>query len=137
MGRNARGAVLRYACALVAGGLVATALAAPAVAADPTPSPAPGLDPGSVATLAPPSQQQIEDARNALARLRRPKRTIPSTPATTLTQVAAPVAPARRASVTSRISDEAWWTIGAAALVLIVLSESTRVRVKRGKHRKT
>lgn len=134
MGRNVRGAVLRHACALVVGGLVATALAAPATAADPTPSPAPGLDPGSVVTLAPPSQQQINDAKNALDRLRRPTRATPSKPATTLTQVAAPVA--ARAPVTSRISDEAWWTIGAAALVLLVLSESTRIRGRRGKHRK-
>jgi hypothetical protein len=135
MGRNAR-AVLRYACALVVGGLVVTTLAAPALAVDPTPSPAPGIDPGSVTTLAPPSQQQIDDAKNALDRLRRPTRVTPSTPATTLTQVAAPVAPPGRASVTSRISDQAWWTIGAGALVLIVLSETTRIRVRRGKHRK-
>jgi hypothetical protein len=132
MGLDLGRPVLRAARALVAGGLLVAALATPAVAADPTPAPSPAASP--VSTLPPPSQQQIDDAKNALNRLRRPARA-PATPTTTIAQVAGPVAP-RPGSVASRISDEAWWTLGAALLVLLVLSETTRISVRRAKHRK-
>ena len=36
----------------------------------------------------------------------------------------------------AQISDEAWWTIGAGALVLLVASEATRLGVRRAKHRR-
>ncbi|MGY2875781.1 hypothetical protein ACVW00_002971 [Marmoricola sp. URHA0025 HA25] len=93
---------------------------------DPTPQPAP------TPVVSPPSQQQIDDAKAALDRVRHPGRTAPKQ----LTQVAGPTDPAGRDGVTSRISDQAWWTIGAGVLVLMVASETTRVSVRRAKHRK-
>ena len=115
------------------GALLAAALlgagAGPASAADPTPTPTPGA---TTPSISPPSQQQIDDAKAALDRLRNPGKSTP----TTLTQVAGPTADEGRRSVTSRISDEAWWTIGAGLLVLLVASETTRLSVRRAKHRK-
>src|SRR3954451_16155006 len=102
-----------------------------ASADDPTP-PVPGATTPSVS---PPSQQQIEDARNAMDRLRHPAGTRTTAPGT-LTQVAGPLAAPKRGSVASRISDQEWWTIGAGARVLLVASETTRLSVRRAKHRK-
>jgi hypothetical protein len=121
--------------ALVAAGVVAVAVvpvlvllpAAPSAAQDPTPAPGPTLG----VTVSPPSQQQIDDARSALDRLRQPART----PTTTIAQVAGPVDP-KSGSVRWQVSDQAWWTLGAALLVLLVLSETTRISVRRAKHRK-
>jgi hypothetical protein len=81
--------------------------------------------------LSPPSSQQIEDARKALERLRRQGGGTP----TTLAEVAGPTDEGS-GSVTSRISDRAWWTIGAGMLVLLVVSETSRLTQRRGKHRK-
>ena len=102
-------------------------------AVDPTPTP----DPAGLATpsLSPPSEQQIKDARDALDRLRNQGKGGATTP-TTLAQVSGPTADSSGRSVTSRISDEGWWTIGAGLLVLVVLSESTRLSVRRAKHRR-
>lgn len=101
-----------------------------ASAADPTPTPAP------TPSVSPPSQQQIDDAKAALDRLRNQGKSRMATP-TSLSQVAAPTdAPDARTSLTSRISDEAWWTLGAGLLVLLVASETTRLGVRRAKHRK-
>ena len=83
--------------------------------------------------MSPPSQQQIDDARNALERLRQ-QGTRATAPA--LAEVAGPTAQDGRGSVASRISDEAWWTVGAALLVLVVASETTRLSVRRAKHRR-
>ena len=93
--------------------------------------------PGGQATpaVSPPSQQQIDDARNAMDRLRHPGGTGARTPGT-LAKVSGPLAEPRGRSVTSRISDETWWTLGAGALVLLVASETTRISVRRAKHRK-
>ena len=93
--------------------------------------------PGGQATpaVSPPSQQQIEDARNAMDRLRHPGTAGTRTPGT-LAKVSGPLSEPRGRSVTSRISDETWWTIGAGALVLLVASETTRISVRRAKHRK-
>jgi len=105
--------------------------AGPASADDPTPAPVPtGV---STPSVSPPSQQQIDDAKSALDRLRNAGTTTPPT----LTQVAGPVVPTKKdGSVIPRISDEAWWTIGAGVLVLLVASETTRIGVRRAKHRK-
>ncbi|HET6166394.1 MAG TPA: hypothetical protein VFE07_06165 [Marmoricola sp.] len=100
--------------------------AGPASAADPTPSP-----PGSTPSVSPPSQAQIDDARAALDRLRKQGQSRP----TQLTQVAGPTEPGHRWAV-SRVSDGAWWTLGAGLLVLVVASETTRLSVRRAKHRK-
>ena len=120
--------------ALVVGGVVTVALVvlpgAAASAADPSPAPAPTPGPTQAATVAPPSQQQIDDARSALDRLRSPAKA-----PRTLTQVSGPTHPGSR-SVRWQISDQAWWTLGAALLVLLVLSETTRISVRRAKHRK-
>jgi hypothetical protein len=141
MGRDHRGAALRRGCAatrgLLLGALLVAVLAgpgsAPSYAADPTPAP----DPTQVSTpsVSPPSEQQIKDARDALDRLRNQGKRGTTTP-TTLAEVAGPTAPARSGSVTSRISDQGWWTIGAGLLVLLVLSETTRLSVRRAKHRR-
>jgi hypothetical protein len=120
MGRDLGRAVL-IAAAFVA------ATGSPALAADPTPTPFPSASP----SVSPPSQQQIDDARAALDRLRNQGRSAPAR-----VQVAAPSTDHDRRSVTSRISDEAWWTIGAGLLVLLVASETTRLSVRRAKHRK-
>lgn len=120
--------------ALVLGGVVTVALVVlpgpAATAADPSPAPAPNPGPTRSATVAPPSQQQIDDARSALERLRQPAKA-----PTTLTQVSGPTHPRSR-SVRWQISDQAWWTLGAALLVLLVLSETTRISVRRAKHRR-
>jgi hypothetical protein len=116
--------------ALLLGLAMSAALAlgtAPASADDPTPAPTPT---GSV-TVSPPSQQQIDDARSALDRLR-DARTSPSPVA----EVAGPVAPARHRRVVPRMTDEAWWIVGAGVLVLLVASESTRLGVRRARHRR-
>jgi hypothetical protein len=84
--------------------------------------------PGPTQSLSPPSQQQIDDARAALDRLKKAGST-----ATPHAEVAAPTA---SSSVTSRLGDQAWWTIGAGLLVLVVASETTRLSVRRAKHRK-
>lgn len=134
--------------AVLLGGLVAVALApivasagwAAVWAADPTPAPAPQTTP----SISPPSQQQIEDARNALDRLRHHSgpggsATPTAGPTEEISEVsgpvAGPVAGRGRPSLTSRISDQAWWTIASGVLVLAVASEATRLRVRRGKHR--
>jgi hypothetical protein len=106
--------------------------AAPAPAADPTPAPGPTQVPKP--SISPPSKQQIQDAKDALERLRNQGKS-PATP-TRLTQVAGPTAGGKTGSVAPRISDEAWWTIGAGLLLLVVVSETTRVSVRRAKHRK-
>jgi hypothetical protein len=133
MGRDLGIAVLRHGRALLPAAALAAALATscpvPAYADDPTPAPAPAQAPS--ATLSPPSQQQIDDARSALDRLRNGA----TAPAPVLARVSGPTAPSRRPQA-PRISDEGWWTIGAAALVLLVLSETTRLSVRRAKHRK-
>ena len=82
-------------------------------------------------SVSPPSQKQIDDARAALERLRNQGKSTP----TTLTKVAGPTAD-DEGSLTSRISDEGWWTIGAGLLVLLVASETTRLSLRRAKHRK-
>jgi len=119
------GAVLTVALAGAASG--------PAVAADPTPAPTPTQ--ASTPSISPPSQQQIDDARAALDRLRKRAGSTPSS-TTALSQVAGPTEHGGRNSVASRISDEAWWTIGAGLLVLVVASEATRLSVRRAKHRR-
>ena len=117
----------------LAAALVGSA-AAPATADDPTPGtvPAPAATPVTTPAVSPPSQQQIDDAKAALERLRHPGTSEP----TSLTEVAGPTARHDGGGVTSRISDQAWWTIGAGALVLLVASETTRLSVRRAKHRK-
>ena len=116
--------------ALLVGALLVSALlvtgAGPATADDVTPVPSP--------SLSPPSQQQIDDAKAALDRLRGKGTSTP----TRLAQVAGPTTEDERPepSITSRISDEAWWTIGAGLLVLLVASEATRLNARRAKHRK-
>lgn len=120
--------------ALLVGAAIALALAAagaaPAAADDPTPGAGPTQAP--TPSISPPSQQQIDDAKAALDRLRNQGKNPPSR----LTQVAGPTARDESGGVTSRISDQAWWTIGAGALVLLVASETTRLGVRRAKHRK-
>jgi len=135
--------------AVLLGGLVAVALApvfasagwsagwAADRAADPTPAPTPLQTSPSIS---PPSQQQIDDAKNALERLRHHSgpggSAAPTTgPTEEISEVSGPVAGRARPSLTSRISDQAWWTIAAGVLVLVVASEATRLRVRRGKHR--
>jgi hypothetical protein len=124
---RARSFGVLLAGALLTAALVAT-VAGPASADDATPAPTP--------SVSPPSQQQIDDAKAALDRLRNQGKNTP----TGLTQVAGPTTDhdqgAGTPSITSRISTEAWWTIGAGLLVLVVASETTRVNVRRAKHRK-
>ena len=110
------------------GAVVLLGTAAPVSADDLTPAPAPTPS----VSVSPPSPQQIEDARTALDRLRHAGTATP----TALTEVAGPVTPERRRRITPRISDEGWWTIGAGLLVVLVLSETTRLKVRRAKHRK-
>jgi len=130
--RRARLPVVLLTAVLVTG----LAGAAPAWADEHVPTPT--LDPTQVSTpsLSPPSQQQIDDARDAMERLRNQGKGGASP--TTLTKVAGPTADAvdSGGSIVSRISDEAWWTLGAGLLVLLVASETTRLGVKRAKHRK-
>ena len=112
----------------LAGALLVCALlglgAGPAAAADPVPAPTPAVSP--------PSQEQIDDAKAALDRLRNQGKKAPAQ----LTQVAGTTAEDEPGGVTSRISNEAWWTIGAGLLVLMVASETTRVSTRRAKHRR-
>jgi len=119
---------------LLVGALLAVALVgtggSPASADPATPAPTP------TPSVSPPSQQQIDDAKAALERLRGQGHAGHSRPSTRLTQVAGPTADGASAGVTSRISDQAWWTMAAAVLVLVVASETTRIRVRRAKHRK-
>jgi hypothetical protein len=140
MGAEAAKAVLRHGRAIVVGGLLAVALAAVVApagwAADPTPSPTP-----TSPSVSPPSQQQIDDAKNALERLRNHDRsrgtaTPAARPSQTISEVAGPVAGPKRPPLPARISDQAWWTIAAGVLVLVVASEATRLRVRRAKHRR-
>ena len=132
MGRDLGIAVLRHGRAVLCAAVLAVALGAvapvPAYADETTPAPGPSQAP----TLAPPSQQQIDDAKSALDRMRNAG----TTPTPVLTAVSGPTAPGSRRSVAPRISDQDWWTIGAGALVLLVLSESTRLSARRAKHRK-
>jgi hypothetical protein len=131
MGRDLGKAALMCARAALLGLLLTAALVAlPAGAAsavDATPGPTPSPSP----SVSPPSQEQIDDARAALDRLRNQGRKTPAT----IAEVAGPTTADDR-SVTSRISDEGWWTIGAGLLVLLVASETTRVSVRRAKHRR-
>lgn len=103
--------------------------AGPAAADEPT-TPTPTVAP--TPSLSPPSQQQIDDAKDALERLEDPGRPTP----TPVTEVAGPTSEPERGSFGSRISDETWWTLGAGLLVLVVASETTRIGVRRAKHRK-
>jgi hypothetical protein len=121
------------ASTLVTGALLAAlATAGPAFAADPTPAPDPFSTPASTPVVSPPSQQQIDDAKAALERLRNQGKPSPAP----LEQVAGPATRSGGVSVVSRISDEAWWTMSAGLLVLLVASETTRLGVRRAKHRK-
>jgi hypothetical protein len=99
---------------------------APSPATSPAPSPAPSV------SVSPPSQQQIDDARDALERLQ--EQGVGST-APALAQVAGPETGHEDGSVASRMNDGAWWTLGAALLVLVVASEATRLGVRRARHR--
>ena len=102
-----------------------------ATAEEPTPKPTPtSVSPPS---LSPPSQQQIDDAKAALERLRNPSNK--SATPTTIAQVAAPADDDRGPAMT-RISDEAWWTLAAGLLLLVVASETTRLGARRAKHRR-
>lgn len=132
MGRDLGIAVLRHGRAFLPAAVLAIVLGTtvPAYAVDPTPAPGPAAVPSPA--LSPPSQQQIDDAKDALNRLRNAG----TTPTPVLTQVSGPAAPAKDAAVARTISDQGWWTIAAAALVLVVLSETTRLTVRRAKHRK-
>lgn len=103
--------------------------AGPAAADEPT-TPTPTVAP--TPSLSPPSQQQIDDAKDALERLEDPGTPTP----TPVTQVAGPTSEPEPGSLTSRISDETWWTVGAGLLVLVVASEATRIGVRRAKHRR-
>ena len=115
------------AALFVIGSVIGTA---PSAAAD-EPSPAPLPAPVATVTVAPPSQQQIDDARRALERLSQQGTRAPAA----LAEVAGPTAQPQRASVVSRIRDQDWWTVGAALMVLVVASEATRLGVRRAKHR--
>ena len=127
MGSHLGKAVLTRGRAVALGLLVAGALGGPlaasAYAADPTPAPTP--------VVSPPSQQQIDDAKAALKRLRNQGNATP----TTLTQVSGPTG-GSNAEAPFRVSDETWWTIGAGLMVLVVASETTRLSVRRAKHRR-
>jgi hypothetical protein len=132
MGRHLGLAVLRRGRVVLSAALLAVALvgAMPVTAYADDTVPVPG--PTQVPTVSPPSQQQIDDAKSALERLRNGGATTPPV----LTQVAGATLPEQADARAPRISDQDWWTIGAAALVLLVLSESTRIGVRRAKHRK-
>ena len=120
--------------ALVIALVIALVTGGPASAADPTPTPDPFATEVSSPSVSPPSQQQIDDAKAALKRLRNQGKQTPAP----IEQVAGPASGSDgRSSVVSRISDEAWWTIAAGLLVLLVASETTRLSVRRAKHRKS
>jgi hypothetical protein len=126
--------VLMRCRSLLVGGVLSLALvgigASAAIADEPTPGVGPGQ--ASSPSVSPPSQQQIDDAKAALKRLRNQGTSRPAR----LAEVARPSDREDTGGVTSRISDQAWWTIGAGALVLLVASETTRLGVRRAKHRK-
>jgi hypothetical protein len=129
MGRQLGRSVLRRGCVLVGGVLLAGVLGTGvswADGPDPLPSPSPSV------SVSPPSQQQIDDARDALERLR--QQGVRST-APALAQVAAPEAADGASSVAVRMSDGAWWTLCAALLVLVVASEASRLGARRARHR--
>jgi hypothetical protein len=127
MGRDLGIAVLTHGRALLPAVVLAVGLGvAPAYADEPASPAVPSP------TLSPPSQQQIDDAKSALDRMRNGG----TTPTSVLTQVSGPTDPGGDAAATPTISDQGWWTIGAAALVLLVMSETTRLTVRRAKHRK-
>lgn len=132
MGRHLGLTVLRHGRVVLSAAVLTLALAGamPAAAYADETAPVPG--PTRVPTVSPPSQQQIDDAKSALERLRSGGATTPPV----LTQVAGATLPERAEARAPRISDQDWWTIGAAALVLLVLSETTRLSVRRAKHRK-
>ena len=118
---------------VVLGAVVAVGSLTPASADEPLPTPAP--------SLSPPSQQQIDDAKEALERLaNQGKQGRNGRSPDTLTQVAGatddPGSDAGSVITRIQISDEAWWTLGAGLLVLLVASDSRRVTVRRAKHRK-
>jgi hypothetical protein len=115
------------AALFVIGSVVGTASSA--IADEPAPAPLP--TPAATFTVAPPSQQQIDDARRALERVSQQGTRAPAT----LAEVADPTAQSERETVVSRIKDQDWWTIAAALLVLVVASEGTRVGVRRARHR--
>ena len=121
---------MRCLAVLAGSAVVGCMLVGPAYAADPTPTPGPSRVP--TPSLSPPSQQQIDDARNAMERLRHPATTTPPT----LAKVAGPVDPEDAGSLGLRWNAQAWWTLGAGVLLLLVLSETTRISVRRAKHRK-
>jgi|SRR5690349_20065638 hypothetical protein len=130
MGCDLGKAVLRAGRAAALGLLLAASVAgpfaaAPAWAADPTPAPP------ATPSVSPPSQAQIDDAKAALDRLRNEGKRTP----TQLTQVAGPTGGGDKSGI-AQISDEAWWTLGAGLLVLVVASETTRLGVRRAKHRR-
>lgn len=87
--------------------------------------------PGPTESLSPPSQQQIDDARDALNRLQQGGAA--TTTGSPVVEVAGPEDPR---SATSRLRDANWWILGAGLLVLVVASEVTRIGVRRAKHRK-
>lgn len=131
MGRDLGIAVLTHGRALLPAVVLAVGLGvAPAYADEPASPAVPSAVPSP--TLSPPSQQQIDDAKSALDRMRNAG----TTPTTVLTQVSGPTDPGSDAAATPTISAQGWWTIGAAALVLLVMSETTRLTVRRAKHRK-
>jgi hypothetical protein len=137
MGHDLGRVVLRHCRGFLVGGALAAAIVLACGATAAADEPTPGAGPGQASTpaVSPPSQQQIDDAKAALDRLRNQGKTEP----TGLSQVAGPTTPRDdrdEGGVTSRISDQAWWTIGAGALVLLVASETTRLSVRRAKHRK-
>lgn len=87
--------------------------------------------PGPTMALSPPTQEQIDAAREALNRLEKGAAATP-TPGP-LVQVAGPE---DNESLGSRLHEANWWTLGAGLLVLVVASEATRIGVRRAKHRK-
>jgi hypothetical protein len=90
------------------------------------------VTPGPVAdpTAPPPSQQQIEDARNALNRLN-------GTGQPTVQPTAAEVAGPRRLGGDGLLTSQQWWTLAAGLLVLLVASDAFRLNPRpRGGRRK-
>src|SRR4051812_26927472 len=114
MGRDLGRRALTHGRAVLVGAALTTTLlgsvAAPAAADDITPGAQP--TPVSIPTVSPPSQEQIDDARNALARLESPGAT--TTP-THLTRVVSAVDDSG-GPVTPQISSDGWWTIAAGVM---------------------
>ncbi len=81
------------------------------------------LDPAQTTEVSPPSQQQIDDARNAMQRINQIQQG---------KQVAAPAAsvPQEEAAVvsggTGRFAQADWWMVGAGAFLLLVMVELIR-----------